>query len=221
MRSPRLALLICTSVLVLEGSLLFPFSHAQTPGQPPAARAREGPQSATSSTAAEPSAEIKAVTQAILDEIDKNSELMTNLEYLCDMIGPRLTGSPGLTKASHWTQDKFRQYGLANVHLEPWKIHRAWTRGEARGRVVEPTIQRLLLESAGWGPSTRGPLRGPLIHVKAESAEDLSPYKGKIKGAWVLLQPVSVQPSPKQSGPTNLVCSHGAAYAGLSQGDAV
>ena len=34
------------------------------------------------------------MTQAILDEIDKRSELMANIEYLCDMIGPRLTGSP-------------------------------------------------------------------------------------------------------------------------------
>ena len=147
--------------------------------------------------------EIKAVTQAILDEIDKNSELMANIEYLCDMIGPRLTGSPGLTKASSWTRDKLKQYGLANAHLEPWTIHRAWTRGDARGQVVEPTVQRLLLESAGWSPSTKGPLRGPVVHVKAESADELSPYKGKLKGAWVLLQAVSVQPSPKQPGPAS------------------
>ena len=110
---------------------------------------------------------------------------MANIEYLCDMIGPRLTGSPGLNKANHWTRDKFRQYGLSNAHLEPWMIERAWTRGEAKGRVVVPVEQRILLESAGWGPSTKGPQRGPVVHVKAESAEELSPYKGKLKGAWV------------------------------------
>lgn len=69
--------------------------------------------------------------------------------------------------------------------------------------MVEPTVQRLLLESAGWGPLTRGPLRGPVVHVKADSADELSPYKGKLKGAWVLLQPVSVQSSPKQPGPAS------------------
>ena len=82
------------------------------------------------------SGEIKAVTQAILDEIDKRSELMTNIEYLCDMIGPRLTGSPNLTKANQWTRDKFKQYGLSNAHLESWTIERSWTRGDAKGRVV-------------------------------------------------------------------------------------
>ena len=151
--------------------------------------------------APEPSGEIKAVTQAILEEIDKRSELMANIEYLCDMIGPRLTGSANLTKANQWTRDKFKQYGLTNPHLEPWTIERAWTRGDARGRVVVPVEQRILLESAGWSPSTKGPERGPVVHVKAQSADELSPYKGKLKGAWVLLSEVSVQPSPKQPAP--------------------
>ncbi len=123
---------------------------------------------------------------------------MANIEYLCDMIGPRLTGSPNLTKANQWTQDKFRQYGLSNPHLESWTIDRAWTRGEAKGRVVVPVEQRILLESSGWSPSTEGPRRGPVVHVKAESTDELSAYKGKLKGAWVLMSEVSVQPSPKQ-----------------------
>jgi Zn-dependent M28 family amino/carboxypeptidase len=198
MREIRLATLVCTSVLGLCGALLIPPAHlrAQAPGPPAAEKSK-------AKAPAEPGAEAKAVTQAILDEIDKNSELMANIEYLCDMIGPRLTGSPGLARASQWTRDKFKQYGLANVHLEPWTIHRAWTRGEGKGRVTAPVEQRLLLESAGWVASTRGPVRGPVVHLKAESSEELSPYKGKLKGAWVLQQAVSVQPSPKQPGPAS------------------
>ena len=160
--------------------------------------------SGTPTTAAtpEPGGESRAVTQAILEEVDKHSELMANIEYLCDMIGPRLTGSPGLNKANHWTRDRFRQYGLANAHLEPWTIERAWTRGETKGRVVVPVEQRILLESAGWSPSTKGPIRGPVVHLKAESTDELSAYKGKLKGAWVLTSEVSVQPTPKQPAPS-------------------
>jgi len=203
MKAHRFTLLVCAALLLLEGPSLIPAVPAQTPGQPPVSEEKAKPSAIAPRTAAEPGAEIKAITQAILAEIDKNLGLMANIEYLCDMIGPRLTGSSGLSRASHWTRDKFKQYGLANVRLEPWTIHQAWTRGEARGQVIEPTVQRLLLESAGWGPSTRGPLRGPVVHVKAESAEELSPYKGKLKGAWVLLQPVSVQPTPRQAGPVS------------------
>ncbi len=156
------------------------------------------PASGSASPALEPTGETKAVTQAIIEEIDKHSELMANLEYLCDMIGPRLTGSPNLVRANQWTRDKFQQYGLSSAHIEPWTIESAWTRGGAKGRVILPVEQRILLESAGWGPSTKGPLRGPVVHVKAESKDELGPYKGKLKGAWVLFSEVSVQPSPKQ-----------------------
>ncbi len=173
-------------------------AEAQAPAQP---KGQSRPGERAAAAAPEPGGEAQAVTRAILEEIDKHSELMANLEYLCDLIGPRLTGSPGLTRANHWTRERFRQYGLANAHLESWTIERAWTRGEARGRVVVPAEQRILLESAGWSPSTNGPRRGPVVHVKARSSDELSPYKGKLKGSWVLFSEVSVQPSPKQPSP--------------------
>jgi carboxypeptidase Q len=195
MRPIRIAFVVA-SIVALPASVLA--QPAPSPSRAPAApKAQPRPGSDAGSSATEPSGEIKAVTQAILEEIDKRSELMANLEYLCDMIGPRLTGSPGLTKANEWTRDKFKQYGLAKPHLESWTIEKAWTRGEAKGRVVVPVEQRILLESAGWGPSTQGPQRGPVVHVKAQSTDDLSPHKGKLKGAWVMLSEVSTQPSPK------------------------
>jgi carboxypeptidase Q len=143
------------------------------------------------------SLETRGATQSILTEIEKRSELMANLEYLCDIIGPRLTGSENLKRANEWTRDKFKEYGLSNAHLESWKIAKSWTRGHARGRVVVPTEQRILLESAGWAPSTAGPVRGPVVYLKADKLADLDAYKGKIKGAWIISNEVSVQPTPK------------------------
>jgi len=125
-------------------------------------------------------------TRRILEEVDQHSELMANLEYLCDMIGPRLTGSQALNRASEWTRGKFQGYGLANVTLEGWKIPRSWTRGVASGRVVSPVEQRLRLESAGWAPGTEGPTRGRVILLKAEKPADLDAYRGKVRGAWIL-----------------------------------
>jgi hypothetical protein len=191
--------------LVVWSILWLPAAVLAQPTSPATTRGQARPESSSSRSGAlvsEPSGETKAVTQAIIDEIDKHSELMANIEYLCDMIGPRLTGSPNLLKANHWTRDKFQQYGLANAHVEPWIIEKAWTRGEAKGRVVLPVDQRILLESAGWSPSTKGPLRGPVVHVKAQSKDELNPYKGKLKGAWVLFSEVSVQPSSKHPKPS-------------------
>jgi hypothetical protein len=192
--------IIIAAIIMLPGWL-----PAQTPAQfQPSMRQQQAgdrqPSPAGAAAASESGAEIKAVTQAILEEIDQRSELMANIEYLCDMIGPRLTGSAKLTKANEWTRDKFQQYGLSKPHLEPWIIHRAWTRGDARGHVVAPVNQRILLESAGWSPSTNGAARRPVAYIKAESIDELGPYKGKLKGAWILLSEVSVQPSPRRSG---------------------
>jgi carboxypeptidase Q len=55
----------------------------------------------------------------LIAEIRGTQYLMANLEYLSDMIGPRLTGSEKMRRANDWTAEKFREYGLSNVHLEP------------------------------------------------------------------------------------------------------
>src|SRR3984893_15132265 len=96
----------------------------------------------------------------ILSEIREHSELMVNLEYLSDSIGPRLTGSPQLKQANDWTRDMFAKYGLTNAHLEPWTMERSWTRGRASARIVSPTAHPLTIASAGCAPRTPGPIAG-------------------------------------------------------------
>ena len=79
---------------------------------------------------------LAAVDAQILGEIRDHSELMTNLEYLSDRIGPRLTGSDRLKQANDWTAEMFRKYGLEKVHLESYTIPHAWVRGAAKAEQV-------------------------------------------------------------------------------------
>jgi len=115
------------------------------------------------------------------------AELKSNLEYLADRIGPRLTGSPQLDRASHWTMERFKEAGLSNAKLEPWTIANSWTRGPASGQIISPSHHVLTVETAGWSAATKGELRGPVIGVAAEKPEDLQQYKGKLKGAIVIV----------------------------------
>ena len=80
-----------------------------------------------------------AADEKILAEVHDHNEIMSNLEYLSDMIGQRLTGSENLKKANEWTKQKFTDYGLGNPHLESWTIAHIWTRGTATARIVTPT----------------------------------------------------------------------------------
>jgi carboxypeptidase Q len=125
---------------------------------------------------------------------DQN-QLRADLSYLVDRIGPRLTGSSKLDQASRWTLEQFKALGLENAHLEPWTIANSWTRGPAMGRVTAPTEQALTLASAGWSPSTNGPVRGAVVGVGVLKLEDLQKFRGKLKGAIVLLdRPGATEP---------------------------
>ena len=135
-----------------------------------------------------------AGTRQILVEIAEHSEQMQNLEHLSDHIGARLTGSPGLKRANEWTAERFRDYGLKNARLESWKIAHSWQRPWVRARVVAPAEHRLTAEAAGWSPNTPGAVRGHLFYVKVEKKEDLEAYRGKLKGAIVMLG----EPNPRQ-----------------------
>src|SRR5258708_15525896 len=66
--------------------------------------------------------------QKILDEVKSHSELMKNLEYLCTQIGARLTGSPPMQRASEWTLQRFKDYGI-DTHLEEGSIANGYQRG--------------------------------------------------------------------------------------------
>src|SRR5438552_2934092 len=64
----------------------------------------------------------------IKDEGTNHSQVMETLEYLTDVIGPRLTGSPNLHRANEWTRDRLTSWGLENAHLEPWgPFGRGWS----------------------------------------------------------------------------------------------
>ena len=144
---------------------------------------------------------IAAADARILSEIHDHSEVMENLEYLSDEIGPRLTGSPQLKQANEWTKDKFLKYGLTNVHLEPWKIAHAWTRGTARARILSPAEHPLTIASAGWSPGTAGVVRGPVVYFDAKTKEDFARFRGKLKGAIVIYQEPSSLSPPKPEDP--------------------
>src|SRR5258708_16171153 len=143
-----------------------------------------------------------AAAAKILSEIHEHSEVMQNLEYLSDNIGPRLTGSPKLKQANEWTRDMFQKYGLANAHLERWTISHGWARETARAGIVSPAQHPLTIAAAGWSPSTPGAVRGPVVYFDAKKKEEFAKFHGKLKGAMVIYQePQSLSP-PRRNVPS-------------------
>jgi hypothetical protein len=133
----------------------------------------------------------------LMSEIKSRSEIMKNLEYLSDRIGPRLTGSANLEKANRWTAEKMKSYGLENVRLEPWEIPYGWERGRAEMKLLEPDTGRtLLIASRGWVPGTNGKITADVVVMRGPKTKaELQAFKGKLKGAVVLVsEPSKVAP---------------------------
>lgn len=141
----------------------------------------------------------------IISDAKNNSELLQNLTYLSDVIGPRLTGSANLKKANDWAAEKMKGYGLSDVHLEPWEIPIGWERGTATARIVEPGNGiSLTVAAMGWTPGTNGKIVGDVVALTGRTVQDFKPFEGKLKNAIVLRgEPAAVRPINDLSGAPN------------------
>jgi hypothetical protein len=164
--------------------------HAQQAA--PAAAAR---QPATKAAAKAAPATTKAATSAdpidrIKEEGLKRSQVMATLSYLTDVIGPRLTGSPNLKRANEWTRDKLTAWGLKNARLEAWgPFGRGWSLKKYSAQIVAPQCIPLIGYPKAWSPGTDGAVHAPVVYFQPKTEADFAGYKGKLKGAIVLINP--------------------------------
>jgi len=136
------------------------------------------------------------VVERIRVEGLENSHIEELAGYLTDVIGPRLTNSPGMTRANEWTAEMLTEWGLSNVQIEPWgEFGRGWERVSYSGRILTPFVQPLVAQPSGWTGSTPGMVTGPAVIVEAETVEELQKYRGQLAGAWILSRP-EVEMSP-------------------------
>src|SRR5688572_11059655 len=163
-----------TTLLLLVG-LLVPFA---TFAQQPATSGQ---------AAATPATDPNDPLVRIKEEGMTRSKVMETLSYLSDVIGPRLTASPGMKRANEWTRDTLSSWGLQNAHLEPWgPFGRGWTLKRFSAQVVGPQAFPLIAYPKAWSPGTAGPLTASVVYFDAANEADLEKFKGKLRGAIVL-----------------------------------
>jgi carboxypeptidase Q len=105
---------------------------------------------------------------------------------LTDVIGPRLSGSPAYDKAARWAIDRFRQWGLANPQLDPFKLGRAWTLEKLTTEMTAPRYMPLLAYAEAWSPSTSGVLTGTPIYAGDSTIEEIDALGSRLHNAIVL-----------------------------------
>jgi carboxypeptidase Q len=166
--------------------------NASAPEGPSTRKTAEKTQEKPSSKPAEtdPVARIK-------DEGLNRSQVMPTLSHLTDVIGPRLTGSPGMKQANEWTRDTLRSWGLQNSHLEAWgPFGRGWSLSKFSIQVVSPQCIPLIAYPRAWSPGLDGTVIAEVARLDAKTVADLDKLKGKLRGKVVMLgAPVDVKPA--------------------------
>ncbi len=131
----------------------------------------------------------------IRNEGFKHSQVMKIAGYLSDVIGPRPTGSPEVTRAYNWTAGKFKEWGCKNVELEPFEFGIGWAPRYVSAHLLQPHYAPLIAISVEWGSSTNGKITGQPVCVRINNKDDFEEYRGKLNGKIVLYMPPPETPT--------------------------
>ncbi len=128
----------------------------------------------------------------------ENSQVMSTASYMMDVLGPRLSGSPGIRKSGEWVVDKMKEWGLTGARLEPWPVDptgtnngfpRGWANTKFYLAATSPNTFPITGISLAWTPGTRGLVSGECVLVTEPDEKTLSEkYAGKLRGKWILGQ---------------------------------
>jgi carboxypeptidase Q len=137
-------------------------------------------------------------TSGIVGEILIKGSAYEKLHDLCDVIGPRVTGTPEFHKAADWALAQMQQIGLQNVRKEMWPIKDGvWRRGRSEAYLLEPFMHKIQAASMGWNqPTPEGGIKAEVINIGGftlAEAADASLWSHKI-----LLFDPSRDPQPEQ-----------------------
>lgn len=128
----------------------------------------------------------RAVMNEIADAGFNHSEIAETAEYLDDQIGGRMTNSPAMRRAEHWTADRLHAWGLRNVHTEGFDFGRGWWIEAAHIRMIAPRPLDLKGIPVAWTPPTDGVLSAAIVVAPMASDKDFAQWKGKLSGKIVL-----------------------------------
>jgi hypothetical protein len=141
------------------------------------------------------------VVDKIKTEAFDHSKVMDHLYYLTDIHGPRLTGSPEFDDAAKWTMERLKEYGVTNVHEEPWgPFGRSWSAQQWTVEMTEPRYSQLTAAPLAWSAPSQGAVSGELIIAPLRVSRGGGPkqyrekfeayqkeWTGKLRGKIVLL----------------------------------
>jgi hypothetical protein len=108
---------------------------------------------------------------------------------MTEICGPRLAGTQAYLQAAQWAREKFEEFGIKKVTIEPWgEIGLGWENCFTSVHMVTPQYQSIIAYPVPWTMGTKGKIKARTIYIDSKkifSAVDLQKYRGKSKGKIV------------------------------------
>jgi hypothetical protein len=130
----------------------------------------------------------EAAVKFLREEGLERSQVMDHLSWICDVHGPRLTGSGNLRRAQRWAQGTLSSWGLANAQLESWgPFGKGWRVDRFSMQVAGENPWPVIAWPKAWSPGL--PDSGPVevVSVAGKTREEVEAMD--LKGKIVLISP--------------------------------
>ena len=95
----------------------------------------------------------KATADRLIAASLADPEGYSNLAYLCDHVGKRVSGSEPLARAIAWSAELMKKEGLVNVRTQAATVPH-WVRGNEAGEIIAPVTKRLHMLGLGMSVAT-------------------------------------------------------------------
>ncbi len=128
-----------------------------------------------------------SLDQKILGDIYSSRAAMENLEVLCDEFGSRFGGTEGEKLAADFIAAKYEEYGLKNVHLEPFE-YLGWRRGEVTLEIIEPIQKEISCITLPHSPACE--VEGEVFFIGEGHPDDFDKHADEIKGKFLMTNSV-------------------------------
>lgn len=127
--------------------------------------------------------------QKIRQEEMNNSKVMDIAFHLTDASGPRLTVSPGFTRAANYAVQQLKSWGLTNAALDLWgDFGKGWELQRSYIAMSAPYYKPLIGLPKAWSGGTAGLQSAEVMLVSAKDSAALEAYRGKLAGKIIILE---------------------------------
>ena len=143
--------------------------------------------------------DIEMVNKIKAEAMD-NSSAMDNLNYIADVYGPRVTGSPQYYEAAKWAKNRLQEWGLESKLDDYPTDLRGWHYESYSVQMTEPTFMTINALPYIWSNGTDGVIESEIVLVDPEDITALKKLKGKLKDKIIVspnnesLDDISIKP---------------------------